>query len=121
LLRGGELPANANLPLLRRWQEVTSSGMPVLVLRSHNREDLGSAARVGFDYLGYGLKLAGLRHKITVTVVQDANHLFADRRTREAVLGHTERWLNSAFAPVEKIESRSSLKKGEESKNAINV
>jgi hypothetical protein len=78
------------------------------VLRSPSREDLGSAARVGFDYLAYGMKLAGTRHQVSVTIVDDANHLFADRHTRQIVLERTKAWLDAAFTSVETSQTRPS-------------
>ncbi len=60
LLRGGELPENANYPLLRSWKKVASEGLPILILKGVERKAPGVKSRTGeFDYLGYVLRLAG--------------------------------------------------------------
>lgn len=92
------LPENANVPLLRRWKDVTSAGLPVLMLRapglgtdrtnSHVRE---------FDYLEHACSLAGSRSRVTMRTVSGANHSFANAVGRSTVHQLCEGWLTAYF------------------------
>jgi pimeloyl-ACP methyl ester carboxylesterase len=100
-LRGDAIPENANLPVLRCWKELASSGLPILILKAPSRKTPGTKPKVGeFDYLEYALKLAGRRSHVVVKVAEGANHSFANTLGREAVRLHTVNWLNEFF-PLE--------------------
>jgi len=103
-LRGSVLPENANLPLLRCWKEVASTGLPILILKAPGLKTQGVKPRVGqFDYFRYILRSAGRRSQVVVRPVDGANHSFANRLGRTAVRQHIEDWLNACF-PLTKCE-----------------
>ncbi|QNI34477.1 alpha/beta fold hydrolase [Alloacidobacterium dinghuense] len=96
--RRNVLPENANLLLLRRWKEMTSTGMPILILKAPGFKTQGAKPRVGeFDYFKYAMGLAGRRSQVVVRSVEGANHSFANHQARAAVRQHTEEWLNGYF------------------------
>jgi pimeloyl-ACP methyl ester carboxylesterase len=93
LVRKNELPDNANLPLIRCWNDLASAALPVLVLNAR-----GSGSRVGeFDYFGYFDTVIGYRSHVVVKFIEGAQHSFADRLGRVAVRQHTEQWLRTFF------------------------
>ncbi len=97
-LRGKGLPENANVSLLGLWKDLTSSGLPVLILQAPVRKSAGLTSKVGeFDYLDYCLKLAGRRSQVIVKLMGDANHSFANQLGRVAVRQEAEVWLNTYF------------------------
>lgn len=98
LLRRTELPENANLPLLRCWNRLSSAGMPILVLKAPGFKTRGIRPRIGeFDYLGYLQEMSDRSSRIDIQFVEGANHSFADVLGKAAVLQHTERWLSAHF------------------------
>jgi len=102
-LRGNAIPENANVPLLRCWKELSSSGLPILILKAPARKSPGMKPKVGeFDYLQHALKLAGRKSRVSVRVAEGANHSFANRLGREAVRVHTETcWMSfSHWSPL---------------------
>lgn len=95
-----ELPANANVKLLRCWKEVVRGGLPVLILRAPSRGATGLKARTGeFDYLEYILASAGQHARVSIEVVDGANHSFSNCQGRAAVLQIMKRWLGSTEFP----------------------
>jgi len=103
-LRGNSPPQNANMPLLRCWREVATSGLPILLLKAPGRKAPGTKARVGeFDYLKYILETAGRRSRVLVELIEGTDHSFANRKGRVAVRRLTERWLG-AHLPLTKRE-----------------
>jgi pimeloyl-ACP methyl ester carboxylesterase len=100
--RGNVPPENANVPLLRCWKEVASSGRPILILKAPSVKADGMKLRVGeFDYLKYVLGLAGRTSQVVVKVLDGADHAFASRPGRTAVRQNTEQWLNTFFPLIE--------------------
>lgn len=99
LLRGSAPPPNANFPLLQRWKEVAATrGLPILVFKAPGRKAAGTKPRIGeFDYLTYVQTLAGRRNKVTVQLIQDTDHSFANRAGRAAVRQSIEDWLSLHF------------------------
>lgn len=94
LLRGNAPPGNANSPLLARWKQVATAGLPILLLRAPGIKAQGSKPRVGeFDYIGHVVKLAGRKSRVSVEFVEDADHSFANRLGRAAVERHITDWL----------------------------
>jgi pimeloyl-ACP methyl ester carboxylesterase len=98
-LRGAVPPENANLPLLRRWKEMASTGLPILILRPPpSRKDDGMKPSADeFDYFKYLLGLAGCRSQVVIKVLDGADHSFASRLGRVAVRQRIEQWLNTCF------------------------
>jgi pimeloyl-ACP methyl ester carboxylesterase len=91
-------PDNANFPLLRCWKEVTSTGLPILILKAPARKATGTKPRKGdFDYLDYVLKMVRDRNQVTVTFTDGTDHSFANRLGRNAVQQEMESWLKSHF------------------------
>ena len=97
-LRGTLPPENANLPLLRRWKEVASKGLPILILKAPNRKGHGIKPRVGeFDYIRYVLELAGRGSHVVIRILDGADHSLASRLGRATIRRRTEQWLNACF------------------------
>jgi hypothetical protein len=95
-LRGNAPPRNANLPLLSRWREVASTGLPVLIIKAPARKAAGTSPRVGeFDYLKHVLNLAGRKGRVVVELIQGTDHSFANRLGRIGVQQRIERWLGN--------------------------
>jgi pimeloyl-ACP methyl ester carboxylesterase len=91
-------PRNANLPLLRCWNHLSSAGMPILVLKAPALKARGLKPRMGeFDYLGYLQSMSGRGSRIAVEFIEGTNHSFADIRGRAAVREHIEQWLSASF------------------------
>jgi pimeloyl-ACP methyl ester carboxylesterase len=116
--RGRGIPRNANLPLLRCWKKLASTGMPILFLKGPDRKTSSSKPRAAgeFDYLNYLLRAAGRRSQIVVKVTDGASNAFANRQGRAAVRQHTERWLNTYFPLIkhhESVENTSSSERDE--------
>jgi pimeloyl-ACP methyl ester carboxylesterase len=98
-LRRNKLPENANFSLLKCWEELTSTEMPVLILKAPARKAVGVKPRAGeFDYFDYILRKAGNRSQITIQLMEGTDHSFANRLGRDAVRQHTETWLKSYFS-----------------------
>jgi len=92
------LPENANLPLLRCWQDVTLRGLPIMILNKPERKSQEMKARSRtFDYLNYVVKIAGQDARITVRLAEGSDHSFSNRLGRVAVRQHVESWLNANF------------------------
>ena len=101
-LRGSAPPENANFPLLGRWKELASTGLPILILRSPGSKAPGTKTRTGeFDYLKHVLELAGRKSRVEFQVAEGANHSFANGQGRIAVLELTEHWLRANFPLAE--------------------
>jgi pimeloyl-ACP methyl ester carboxylesterase len=97
-LRRSELPANANIPLLKRWSSLTSAGVPILVLKVPSAKASAAKPRLGeFDYLAHVISLAGSRSRVDLEVVEGAGHSFADPVGRLAVRRYTENWFGKYF------------------------
>ncbi len=93
-----KLPRNANLPLIRCWNQLTSAGTPILVLKAPALKTRGIKPRIGeFDYLGYLQSKSTRGSRILVRLIEGTNHSFADRQGRAAVRQNIEQWLSSTF------------------------
>ena len=87
------LPSTANLPLIRSWNRVASSGRPILVLSSPS-----STPKLGaFDYLSYLLQKPDRGSRVASIHIDGTNHSFAEYGGKEAVRHHTGNWLNTNF------------------------
>jgi pimeloyl-ACP methyl ester carboxylesterase len=96
--RGEALPENANIPLLKRWKELASGGLPILLLNAPAPKESVAKPRVGkFDYLQHILKLAGRRNRVDVRTVEDANHAFSNPLGKAAVRQQVEEWMSVLF------------------------
>jgi pimeloyl-ACP methyl ester carboxylesterase len=94
----GNVPNNTNFPLVRCWKSLTSTSLPILILKVPARIGTGTTTKVGeFDFLKYVLGLAGRKSQITVHLAERANHSLANIQGREAVRHHVEDWLNTFF------------------------
>jgi pimeloyl-ACP methyl ester carboxylesterase len=94
--RGSVPPRNANLPLLNRWRDVASTGVPILIIKAPARKAAGTGPRVGeFDYLKHVLNLAGRKSQVVVELVQGTDHSFANRVGRVGVQRSIEQWLGN--------------------------
>jgi pimeloyl-ACP methyl ester carboxylesterase len=93
-----KLPRNANLPLIRCWNQMASAGMPILVLKAPALKARGIKPRIGeFDYLGYLQSKSTRGSRILVRLIEGTNHSFADRLGRAAVRQNIEQWLSAIF------------------------
>lgn len=87
------LPRTANLPLIRCWNRVASSGRPILVFCSPS-----STPKLGaFDYLGYLLQQSHRGSRVASIPVDRTNHSFAEYGGKQAVRQHAEEWLAANF------------------------
>jgi pimeloyl-ACP methyl ester carboxylesterase len=96
----GNLPANANIPMLRGCKKFLSGGVPMLVLQSPRWS--ATAAKGGhgqFDYLGYVQASAGSKARMAVVSLNGIDHSFANSAARKAVLENTGQWLQKHFPP----------------------
>jgi pimeloyl-ACP methyl ester carboxylesterase len=94
-------PENANLLLLHRWKEVTSTGMPVLVLKPPSRKsDVTKLIAGDFDYFKYLLELAPPGSRVDIKMMDGADPSFAGRFGRVMVRQHIEQWMNSCFPVI---------------------
>ena len=86
-----KLPKNANVPLIRCWNQIASTGMPVLVL--HARQP-----RQGdFDYFAYLQASSRRARGVSIKFIEGASHSFAEPAARMAVREQTESWLQACF------------------------
>jgi len=98
LMRRNRPPWNANLPLLRCWNQLASAGMPILVLKAPALRSRDFKPRIGeFDYLNYLRAMSGARSRVTMEFIENTNHSFADDRGRAAVRESLEKWLGANF------------------------
>lgn len=90
---GSGLPRNANLSLIRCWNQLASAGLPMLVLKAP-----GPNPRVGdFDYLRHIQQTSYPDQGMDVKHVEGTNHAFVKGQGKEAVRRHTENWLRAHF------------------------
>jgi pimeloyl-ACP methyl ester carboxylesterase len=94
----GRLPKNANWELLACWRQLTTNGVPILILKAPTLAAEGFKARTGeFDYLAYLQVHASPHSRTIIRYIEGTNHSFADKVGRAAVLEQTRRWLDSFF------------------------
>jgi pimeloyl-ACP methyl ester carboxylesterase len=106
LLRRNILPKNANRPLLGRWKELASAGLPILVLKAPGPKPSGTKSGTGeFDYLGYLIKMPSSKKRIEVKTIEGAHHSFANRVGRTAAQRHVENWLAAFFPSQDREEA----------------
>jgi pimeloyl-ACP methyl ester carboxylesterase len=102
VLRGSSPPANANTQLLACWKQVSTAGLPILLLQAPGIKAQGSKPRVGeFDYIEHVTKLAGRKSRVSIEFVESADHSFANRKGRAAVQSLIGTWLVSHFPLTE--------------------
>jgi pimeloyl-ACP methyl ester carboxylesterase len=91
---GPRLPRSTNFPLLRCWEQVAATELPILVLTAEN-----SRKRVFFyDYMAY--LLSKHRHHVASIEIAGTNHLFTSGGGIGAVIGESERWLMAMVPPL---------------------
>ena len=101
-----DLPANANLPLLRCWQDLSYRGLPILILNKPERKSAEMKARARtFDYLEYVVKLAASRNRVDLRLAEGSDHSFSNRSGRAAVRQHVEGWLDVNFLLADGVGS----------------
>jgi pimeloyl-ACP methyl ester carboxylesterase len=101
MLHRNRPPRNANLALLRCWNQLASAGMPILVLKAPALKARGLKPRIGeFDYLGYLQALSGRNSRVVIQFIEGTNHSFADAVGRVAIRKHTEEWLDAYFPTI---------------------
>ena len=96
-VRRKRLPSAANLQLIHCWIDLTSAGIPILVLTSSSYAPKAG----GFDYIDYLQRRSPRGSRMSLEPVEGASHAFAERQSREAVGKCTERWLQACF-PIPK-------------------
>ena len=103
-LRRNAPPENTNFPLLKRWKDLASGGLPILLINTPPLKSSGTKPRAGkFDYLRHILKLAGNRSRVDVKIIESAHHTFSDPVGRDAVRRQVEQWMPTFF-PFENLE-----------------
>jgi alpha-beta hydrolase superfamily lysophospholipase len=97
-LRGNAPPSNANFPLLGRWKQVATTGLPILMLKAPGLKSPGTKPRVGvFDYLKHVTDLAGRKSQVKIELIEGTDHSFANLAGREAARQRIENWLATYF------------------------
>lgn len=97
---GGSMrPANVNMRLAQCWRKVAAAGLPALILSSpgwvaaEEREE-----PTYFDYAEYFREMAaGGSGQLSVEIIKDSHHSFANRVDRTTVLNNIENWLSANF------------------------
>jgi pimeloyl-ACP methyl ester carboxylesterase len=118
LLRKNAPPKNANFPLLKRWKDLASGGMPILLLNAPEPKAHGSKPRVGkFDYPKYLLKLAGSRSRVDSRVIDNASHSFSNPAGRIRVRLHVEQWMPTFFPFEDPGQKADDITQSEHSNN----
>jgi pimeloyl-ACP methyl ester carboxylesterase len=103
-LRRNAPPENTNFPLVKRWKDLASGGLPILLINAPPPKASGTKPRAGkFDYLRHILKLAGNRSRVEVKIIESAHHTFSDPVGRDAVRRQVEQWMPTFF-PIENLE-----------------
>jgi pimeloyl-ACP methyl ester carboxylesterase len=96
--RRTRLPGNANLPLIRCWNQLANRHIPMLVMRSPS-----SAPALGdFDYLDFLRPRSDADCRISIKQIERAGAIqctraFAERHGKETVRTNTEQWLSAYF------------------------
>lgn len=98
-LRGTRFPKNANLQLIRCWNQVALAGLAILVLKAPTP----TLSAEEFDYLPYLQRMSHRRDGIAVRDIGGTDHAFVKGPGKEAVREHTEQWLSTHF-PVRACE-----------------
>ena len=88
-LRRDGLPTSANRPLLSQWRQIASRGLPILIIQSPGLKP-GPGQ---FDYTSFAIKSAGRKAQITVHLIPDTDHSFANLAGRHGVRHHAKTWL----------------------------
>lgn len=115
LVRRKRLPGNANLPLIRCWKQLASTGLPMLVLRC-----AWFTPKPGeFDYVRDLQPQPDRDCHISVKLIEGTMHSFEERRAKEAVLKYTEQWLSACFPLTKRTETRNVEHHSQELAHAI--
>jgi len=93
------LPGNANLPLIRCWNQLVSGRIPILVLRA----SMATSKAGEFDYFGYLMPASSRNNRLTVVTIEGATHTFAEVSGRDAVRRLSESWLREFFPLTQDI------------------
>jgi len=97
-LRRNAPPENANFPLLKRWKQIASVGLPILLLTAPEPKASDNKPRTGkFDYIHHVLDLAGSRSRVEARVVTGANHTFSNPVGKSAIREHVAEWMPKFF------------------------
>ncbi len=97
-LRNSAPPENTNFPLLKRWKQIASAGLPILLLNAPEPKASDNKPRAGrFDYIRHVLDLAGSRSRVEVRVLLGANHSFSNPIGRSAIREHVAEWMPKFF------------------------
>lgn len=100
LVLGNRLPRNANLPLIRCWKRLVSTGVPMLVMMpSATKPKAGE-----FDYLRH---FSQRSDRVVVKRIERTNHSFVKGPGKEAVRTYVEKWLADCFPLAEDGAERS--------------
>jgi pimeloyl-ACP methyl ester carboxylesterase len=97
-LRKNAPPENANFPLLKRWKQIASAGLPILLLNAPEPKASDNKPRAGkFDYIRHVLDLAGSRSRAEARAVSGANHTFSNPLGQSAIREHVAEWMPKFF------------------------
>jgi hypothetical protein len=87
---------NTDPPLIRRWKEVASTGIPILIFKASSRK-----STVGeFEYFKHVVGLAGRKSQVVINVLDGAHNSFTSRPRRLAIRHRTEQWLDACFSLI---------------------
>jgi pimeloyl-ACP methyl ester carboxylesterase len=110
-LRKNAPPENANFPLLKRWKNIASAGLPILLLNAPEPKASDNKPRAGkFDYIQHVLDLAGSRSRVEVRVVSAANHTFSNPIGKSAIREHVAEWMPKFFPFERSVKAAQTFK-----------
>jgi len=90
--QNNRLPPNANLGQLRCWNELTSSGVPTLVIRPLPR----NGRKGDFDYVRY-MQNKHPKERIQLRQIPRTNHALVTGSGKEDVANQVAQWLDGWF------------------------
>jgi pimeloyl-ACP methyl ester carboxylesterase len=105
LERSEGLPGNANLPLIRCWNQLESARLPLLVLRSR----AASQKSGEFDYLSDRQSSLRANSRAVVRLIDGTTHSFAEGQGKVAVREYVEQWLRESFPINNRTQDQVSL------------
>jgi pimeloyl-ACP methyl ester carboxylesterase len=113
ILRKGDLPPNTNFDVMKRFKEIVSRGIPILILKAPETAISSAGKADSFDYFEYIRSFAVRSDQVSIRTIEDTDHSFSNHAGQLAVRRYTETWLSEHFpegvacaAPEQRQESQ---------------
>lgn len=87
-IRRGPLPAVMNAPLIRGWQKLQASGLPMLVMGAPGNDR---------EYIKHELFPEGKRKQMVVIDLNQTNHLFTAGNGKQRAIEEAAQWMAATF------------------------